>query len=92
LAKVQILQEAEDEIASCSPTDQELVRRAVRLLAHDGNRARLKIDYNLVEDGERLWGFVMFNISLTFIEGPGNDITVIHVTPLSHFGFMKGPQ
>ena len=66
-----------------SPDEREAIRRAIRLLGDDADRDAGRVDLNLIESGERIWGFFYGAVSIGFYEEPSGDIVVVQAEMLS---------
>jgi len=88
LATVNLTEPVETLIKkSFSPGDKQAVARAIALLQDDDAREASKRPLGL-HDAELdlyIWGFIVGNIWLAFVEHPPSEITVVHASALSHF-------
>ena len=86
MAKAYTSNPVKDRLRAHSPAERHAIRRAIRLLENDIDREEGKVDFMMEEQGVKIWGFFSGNVSLAFVDGPDDDITVVHAEMLSHFG------
>jgi len=87
LARVSITDPAKEILRDLSPTDQQLVSRAIDFLNDDTHREANRIDLVLVEKGLKVWGLIVGNVFLAFVESNSDSITVVHLALLSRFRY-----
>ena len=87
MANVNVANPVKEHLRNFGLVDREAVRRAVLVLADDATREASKSDLEHEEDGEKVWLFRSEGVALGFVEGPDQDVTIVHAAMISRFGF-----
>ncbi len=85
MAVVNLSQSAIKELDSFNTTERQNVSAALSLLGQDSYRNSHKSDFNLTQDGYKIWALIETSVNLVFHDMSNGDVCIIWLSLRSKF-------